>query len=300
MAEIILKVKPGANYEDGDCLCAFNDKRIRWCHGQRVAHIRKSIGVVNGRAPIDAPSFRLCEVSHRYKFERISATEVRRTNLLTDEEDVFDSSSMDVNEFVSRRIRHKHNNGASKRPMFGSEGAEIWFGGELTPDRAAVDSLWDVIEQQMPNKDRTAIRYRFWPMGRLDIQSHLALVIDDFDDEEAEGLVAPHILMDDDDNPILDDNDEQQVIAKRNIKTPDWRTFAPTDLSTTVEDIEDPNKRIGVEDVDEDGVTYWRVDDQQPVQTDMDRLKNKRRNKTVKKDFIDRQRVRVRGNVRPI
>ena len=38
MAELIVNVNPNSTYEDGDILCAFNDRNVQCTHAQQICH----------------------------------------------------------------------------------------------------------------------------------------------------------------------------------------------------------------------------------------------------------------------
>ena len=78
MAELLLKVDDGSNYEDGDVLCAFNRRRIRWCHAQHLTTIRYDVFNGDGLRPVGSLAQKALELTKQYRFRRISRTEVRR------------------------------------------------------------------------------------------------------------------------------------------------------------------------------------------------------------------------------
>lgn len=109
VATIALKVGSGSGYEDGDILCCWNRRHIRCVHAQHICHVRTAARNGDGLIPLTHHARDWFEHTHEYRFERVSATEVRRTNLATLAEDVFsetpneDGQAIDVPLFIARR-----------------------------------------------------------------------------------------------------------------------------------------------------------------------------------------------------
>lgn len=225
MAEILLKITDGANYSDGDCLCAFNNRHIHCVHAQHICHLDAAGFQPNGLRPNGSLPQRFREKTSQYRFNRISETEVRRTEIATGVQEIFGPESIDVREFLKRRKKHH------RHAIFGVEGEEVWYGGRTDFSQVAVDAVWSEIESHSTNRRRNA-EFGLWPMGRLDIRHHLAVRFADFTDDEAQGLVAPQLELDLNGDPVLDADGREVVIAKRNINV-DWRNELLDDLGVT-------------------------------------------------------------------
>lgn len=222
MAELLIKVAAGANYEDGDVLCAFNLRRIRCTHAHHICH-RKFADM---RDP-NSVARDFYEITHQYRFERVSRTEIKRVTLATMDEVVISNTPtlidgkmqhMDVEEYVRRRLRHPNHK------VFGEPGKEFWYGGRQDYSSAKVDLVWDAIELKTPNVRTDFVR---WPAGSQELKSHLFLPFKEFSDERAEALVAPELDTTDPDNPI--------VVKKRKLSVP-WRDHVKRGDQRKVED----------------------------------------------------------------
>jgi len=182
MAELMLKIGEGSNYEDGDVLHAFNRRRIGLVHAEHIGNITKAGGGKLVHRTYDSIARRLQNATYQYEFKRVSTNFVKRTNLWTGESKIIgkkvdeDGNAMDVPLFVKRRLNHK------RHRIFGSPGKEIWFGGKSKLDATTVDSLWDQIEEHTPNLRKD---HELWPVGNLDCKNHLQIKIDDFDEKTA-------------------------------------------------------------------------------------------------------------------
>ena len=87
MAELAIKVGSGANYKDGDILCAFNSRRIRCTHAQHICHVKQAGGGIGGLRDNAHVARDWFEHTHQYRFERVSRTEIKRI-LLSDMSEV--------------------------------------------------------------------------------------------------------------------------------------------------------------------------------------------------------------------
>jgi hypothetical protein len=61
-----------------------------------------------------------------------------------------------VDEYVARRLA------AGKKPMFGTPGREVWYGGKTDHSVAAVDDVWTQIET---HSEHRRANYNYWPMS---------------------------------------------------------------------------------------------------------------------------------------
>lgn len=191
MAELALKIGDTDTYKDGDILCAFNSRRIRCTHAQHICHPKLAGGGVGAHRDDAHVARDWFEATAQYRFERVSTKEVKRVTLATMDEVIIDSTprlvdgkmqAMDVNQYVARRLAH------DRHRIFGSPGAEVWYGGRTDVSNTALNKVWTAIETKTPERESS---YTRWPAGRQDLKEHLFIAVDDFDDKEAETLVEP-------------------------------------------------------------------------------------------------------------
>jgi len=222
MADLAIKigsVGKSPAYQDGDIIAAFNSRRIRCVHAMHILDPRKAGGGL--RAPRNARhiSRDFYELTHQYRFERISNREARRVDLLTGEEVVFnerlkivkgENFAMDVPLYIARRLDHPGH------VVFGKPGSEIWYGGRKDFSNATLDLVWSTIQNKTQLKEED---FTQWPAGINDLKSHLFLSVDDFDDATSEDLVAPELDTSDPENPIV-------LRKRKNFVV--WRNFVPS------------------------------------------------------------------------
>lgn len=83
-AQLVLKTRPGANYEDGDIVSAYSRRRIRHVNAQLICCVRDGDGKKPaGRLRDGTLLETYLAATQTYKWERVSRTEVKRTNLRT-------------------------------------------------------------------------------------------------------------------------------------------------------------------------------------------------------------------------
>jgi len=177
VAELALKIGAGANYEDGDVLCAFNRRRIRWTHAQHVCWPRIDGRKVGGQLGESQPLLQqMLERTAQYRFTRVARSEVLRVEIATEAEATITPQAkdsklrMDVVEYVARRLR------AGQKPLFGSAGAEVWYGGRTTCDTDTVEAVWDDIEHATPLR-RTD--HDYWPISEESEPTEIVLSLSD-------------------------------------------------------------------------------------------------------------------------
>ncbi|MBN2131266.1 MAG: hypothetical protein JW741_17330 [Sedimentisphaerales bacterium] len=244
MAEIALKVGAGGTYEDGDVLCAFNRRRILLCHAEMICWPRIDGRKVGGQLGKTQPLLeKLYQRTAQYKWERVSETEIKRTNLWTGSEIVYGSEKVEDPDRPKHMIHCRVKlyfalrNRSGKLPLFGSAGKEIAYGGNSKRDAATVGLLWDDIEAGTPLR---RVNHERWPAGVQDLKSHLILAVDEFGDAEAESLVAP----------LLDEKslEEEKPVLKKRSHRVDWRAAlsAAGGLSASEADVLDKTRSVDV------------------------------------------------------
>lgn len=260
MAELLLKIGDGSGFEDGDVLCAFNRRRTRCVHAQHICHV-KSVGFNrDGCRPVDSLPFAFMERTHQFKFERVNSTQVVRTNLTTFSQDVLgpvansEGERINVPEFIARRLQH------ANHAVFGTQGNEIWFGGNKDFSNPKLDLVWDAIQTRSAKRESDP-EFQFWPMGRLDIRTHLAIRVDEFDDTEAEEFVKPMFERTPGGQDRLDQHGHR-IMARQRTHHVNWRQLA-NGLGVSNAQIQDPDFPVGL-DVPLGGGRFRHESKQQP------------------------------------
>jgi hypothetical protein len=203
MAELVLKVGDSLDplgYKDGDILHAFTRKNIRRCHAEMICHVRDVPFNSDGLNPEGSLPFYLYLNTREYLFQRVSPTEVQRTNLFTNDIDVLSDKPNDQDEcidvglYLARQLRY------AEHSIFGSAGSEIWFGGSFKDEHSALDSVWQKIEEMTPKRE---VDHSLFPLSSREKKSFLALPVHDFTD-------ASKTLYE---SAVVDEN--EQLIEKR-------------------------------------------------------------------------------------
>lgn len=245
MAEILLKVGPGSNYVDGDILCAFNDRRISCCHAEHICHVREAGFNNDGLRPAGslAQSFR--QITHQYLFRRVG-NNLERHELATGKVDVFGSESIDVELYIRRNSR------SPQHCIFGSSGAEYWYGGTIDVSEEKVHKVWDAITYES-GRQINEKEFKLWPMGRLDIRHHLAIRTENFTDTDTTEFERPQLELDENGEVITKSravpNGEPEryapILYKRAYNIA-WREILP-DLDVSANQVEDREYPVGIE-----------------------------------------------------
>lgn len=233
--ELAICVRPHPKYEDGDILVAKNRRAIRWDAAQRICWPRignkKAGGMLESTQPLLK---KMLEHTSQYKFERVSETEVKRILLSDLSEEIISNTpngngeAMDVKQYVARR------RAAKKKPIFGTDGAEIWYGGRTTADHATLDLVWNDIETDTPERE---INHQFFPFSPRELSGFLVIAVDEFDDTTAGDLTSPLIDDVDPENPV--------TLKARKNKIIEWRDLR--DVSPG--NVQNPNLEINIREL---------------------------------------------------
>jgi len=280
MAELIINVNENGSYEDGDILCAFNDKSVQCTHAQHICHYQHH-GFTNDGLRPEGKSKLFLDCVYQYRFERLNRTQVKRVetdhlgNVLSEE--TFGKESIDVDQFVSRRLKH------AKHRIFGTIGAEIWHGGKSDFSQEAVDQAWVIVQNDCDCRNAPGEcpccgqDHTLWPMGRLDVRHFLCTQLDNFSDVEQQAMVSDFSAtfaegedITDPDGTIIfptfsdegvwqhptggwtytkdpETNIVSVTFKKRNMKVSDWRTSTLDTIGKTETEVLDRNVLVGRE-----------------------------------------------------
>ena len=231
MAELAIKIGDSAGYVDGDILCAFSDNRISQVHIEKLCNVKLAGGGVSAHRDANHIAFDFLLETSKYRFDRVSESEVVRTTLETSVTVTLDNTpqeidgsmqGMDVALFVSRRLNHPAHR------IFGVPGAEIWFGGTRAISSVELSAVWDAIETKTANV-RSDESFSLWPVGAQDLKASFFISSDDFDLAAAEQLVQSVYA---DEDPV--DPDLSQELLSKRARYVEWRDI--TGLSTGTQD----------------------------------------------------------------
>lgn len=249
MADLLLKVGtrgPDPDWQDGDIMCAFNQRSIHCCHAQHICHPRLAERDGGGLIVESALLRNWYEVTHQYRFERISNREIRRVNLLDQTEETLSNQpnaqgqAIDVPLFVRRR-RQKPDH-----CLFGEDGREYWYGGRKDMSAPRIATVWDAIEAKTELR-RTDAQFTRWPAGQQELRSHLFVRTEDFDDATTEELLAAETEL----------QGEEEVTLQRRQNQVDWER--DLGLTPAVRDsIRDRNAAVDLREVQLDRQTVVR------------------------------------------
>jgi len=187
MPEIVLKIGIGSNYEDGDIVCAFNCRRIRCVHAEQICHIKTAGFNSDGLRPLNSLPELFQKETYQYRFERVSKTEVKRINQITLEEEILSNipnakkEHIYLEEFLTRRKKHPTHR------IFGTTGAEIWYGGRSDVSNFRLDTVWQKIEEKTELRE---VDYKDWPFSDAELSHFFVVPTDDFDEVQASELVS--------------------------------------------------------------------------------------------------------------
>jgi len=179
-AELLLQVGNSNGFKDGDIVHAVNDRAISDVHLQHLCHVKneklKKDGLRNSGTCLEE----YLKVTSLYKFERISYSEVRRTNLDTLDTDVIghEPNAQGEHMIVERHIQYMLKDPRHK--VFGTENAEYWYGGNRPRTVASLNKVWKKVEDTTAHKQAD---YTEFPWKDRELKRYLAISVDDFPDE---------------------------------------------------------------------------------------------------------------------
>ena len=196
-AEYLIKIGNSTSFEDGDIIHAMNDRRIKDVHAQTITHPKKCNLGPGVRHEAGCLAQVYLENTKEFKMERISENEVRRTNLATLDTDIISDVAnkageyMDVPFFIKRRIAHH------AHQIFGSNGAEYWYGGKTDASLSNLSTIWTEIESKTAFREADHTKF---PFTDKELSNYYVVKVQDFTNSERGDLEAP--LLDVDGNTV--------------------------------------------------------------------------------------------------
>ena len=229
--ELIVKVKSdGSNpyYQDGDVIEAMSLGRIHLAHAEMICHPDNFGFNTNGTRDLNTLLHKFQEATHTYKFERINSNDVKRTNLLTGEEDILNTipnaegEAINAYKYISRRLK------SPRHKIFGASGSEIWYGKMRNDAEVFVPVAWNHIETESDNLQNN---HNSWPFTDLEKRHFICINTsgrsytgDSFTRVELSGgTVTERVLSATEDIPEdAPDDYEVVTLAKRQWFVPYW------------------------------------------------------------------------------
>lgn len=217
MAELLLKVGtigPDPRWQDGDVVCAWNSRMVSQRHLSIIAHPRL---LPPGRRAIDSHAFDYLGGVCRFRFERISATEVRRTDTTGAlPVEIFNNTAnaqgerIDVGAYLARQLRHPNH------AIFGAAGTEIWFGGRRDYATSRLDAIWTKVEAR---SGLLKADHDQFPITETEKRHFLPITLDDFSDATMFALLARDV------SDTMEDGADRLVVNQRRVSHVDWENL---------------------------------------------------------------------------
>jgi hypothetical protein len=246
--ELIVKIKSnGSNprYQDGDIVSVMSFDRIHLAHAEMICHPNNFGFNTNGTRDLNTLLEKFQQATHIYKFERLNSNDVKRTNLLTNEEDILntipnaDGEAINVYKYISRRLK------SPRHKIFGPSGGEVWYGKIRNDKEVFLPAVWNHIETETDNlKDD----HNSWPFTDLEKRHFVCINTSgrNYDGgsftrvELSGGTVTDRALPALEDPPEDPPEDYESVfLAKRKWFVPYWDLSS--ELGSSVDDLRDPD-----------------------------------------------------------
>ena len=187
-----------ADFEQGDIVHAFNQKRLLKVYAEIITNPktapRNQDTLIEPNSLLDI----YLQNTKQYKFERISETEIRKTNLETNQTDILSNTpnqnreAMDVQLFINRRLK------SNTHQLFGTKGHEYWYGGKDITTTEKLIIIWDRIETRTEYKRADATAEKLISPNEKDYE---LIPVEDFTDEQKGELESPLTDDTDPENP---------------------------------------------------------------------------------------------------
>jgi len=203
--QIITPVLTGT-YEDGDILSAVTYRHVR---AERAQGLVQAKTLVNGTRQMDRLNTHglydagdvlqdYLEATSKLRYERLNATQGRVTRLSDLNQITFTTNTtfvqhdgkavqMDLDAYVKRRRATLAGPGGRGRPLFGSPGTEVWYGGSKFQDHTVLDTVWASIESKLLVSEADVADAAVFS----DYRKRLVIAVNDMSDEDAGLLTQP-------------------------------------------------------------------------------------------------------------
>ncbi len=219
MAELLLKVGtvgPDPRYQDGDIVCAWNGRMISQRHLSIIADPRL---LAPGHRPVDSHCFDYYETLCMYKFERVSPTEMLRTNLhnLAEVPELLGPIPNAKGEQVKMGLYLAHQLKSRHHKIFGVAGAEIWFGGvRKQKDPVRLDAIWAKVEARSGLLKADHLEF---PVTDMEKRHFLPISIVEFSDAEMAEFLGSDI------EDVVEDGEEFTRPFQIRFSNVDWENL---------------------------------------------------------------------------
>lgn len=244
--ELIVKINsnPGdVSYKDGDVVQTFSNEQIEFSHAEMICSINNyPLDPVTGLRTNNTLLMKFLERTKAYKFERVNANDVVKTDLRTGQQTTLNMQPnengeyIDAFSFISRRLKKQNHK------IFGVSGNEIWYG-EPRSD-IDIESIWNDIETF---SDNLKVNHTSWPFTDLEKKHFICINTsgrkyegDSFTRVELSGDTVYERGMPAFEAPVEEISEEYSpvVLAKRKWFVPYWDLS--TQLGHSVDDLRNP------------------------------------------------------------
>lgn len=225
MAHLTIHTETVGKYRAGDVIFGRTRHEIQCCNCEHIANLKSRIP--HTKTPVNSLLKTWNDLTYEYRFERVSATEILRVRLADNFTELFGSPAIDVREFVARR---------GNAAMFGEDGSELWYGGNIRYASKAIEVMWTAIENQTGIHPDTHPVLNRWPCGNLEVKHFLACTIHELESNAAvyRLLTQPKYTLDAEGRPT------QTTFRERRIPLVNLATI----FNIRVQDIQDKNIEI--------------------------------------------------------
>ena len=234
-------------YQDGDIVQTFTNRRIHLAHAQMICRPGNFPLNTFGLRERDTLFEKYMAKTSQYRFTRLNTHDVQRLNLITDEEEVLNTTpnvngeAIDVAMFVKRRIQH------AQHKIFGTvPGREVWYGGKIPRNESVVATVWNDIET---HTDSLQDDHGHWPFSETERRTLLPLNctgyktdVEEISDPTARERCA--CVYRTEDVPDVEDEQVNIIVAKRQWQVPYWDLASS--LGIDIDDVRNKSKEVDV------------------------------------------------------
>lgn len=226
ITNLVLRTGP-SSYESGDIILALNHRAILCRHAEEICYEREEKNkrlILNneGFVASDSKLKDFFETLYEYKYERVGRREFIITRLsdgatslvLPGDGTLFNNpfsgntESILLVEFLQRRLNTLREPNSAGLPIFGEDGNEFWFGGDIDTSTEKIERVWDAIESK---SDKLRSDHSHWPSCPEDHRGNLFIAVEDIPDKAAVRLELPLYDYTDKENPVIFKKREHKV-----------------------------------------------------------------------------------------